>query len=249
MREIRIFVDDATLGSGSALLTGQAARHVSKVLRMTAGQSLTVFDGRGHEYPATIVRCTSSAVELKLGEATTAEKESPLRVTLAMALTRGERMDFAIQKATELGVSEIIPLQSSRSVVHLKAQRAEKRLLHWQRVAASACEQCGRNRLPLLNPVTDLADWLGGLEAPVSYERRLFADPQANPAFAADAATPGTVRLLIGAEGGFTQAEAGLARECGFEAIWLGPRILRAETAAIALLAVMQWQFGDLKAS
>ena len=247
MRDIRIFLDDPELGPGPATLVDQAAKHVARVLRMKSGQSLTIFDGIGHEYLATIERCTGSRVDLNVGERVSVDRESPLRLTLAVAMARGERMDLVIQKATELGATEIVPLQSARTVVQLAPDRAAKRQKHWRHVAISACEQCGRNRLPTIHPVCSLSEWLQSMPGAGDGELRLIADPHGGHALELNGIQARQLRLLTGPEGGFTEAELAIAAGSGFQSVLLGPRILRAETAAIALLAVIQWQLGDLR--
>lgn len=247
MRDIRIFLDDPQLKPGPAALSDQAAKHVARVLRMRAGQSLTVFNGLGPEYTAVIENCSGGRVELNIGDSVIVDRESPLQLTLAMAMARGERMDLVIQKATELGVSVVVPLQSARTVVQLAPERAAKRMQHWRRVAISACEQCGRNRLPVIQPVVSLSDWLQSMPPAAPGELRLLANPRAGKAFEADGASVSRLLLLTGPEGGFTDTESARAAECEFKSVVLGPRILRAETAAIAMLAVMQWQLGDLR--
>ena len=239
-------MDDPKPAPGSLTLTGQQARHVTRVLRMKAGQALTVFDGVGNAFPATIEQVTGNKVELCVGNGEVLNRESALQLSLAMALVRGERMDLVIQKATELGATEIVPISCARSVVQLDSNRAVKRQQHWRRVAISACEQCGRNNLPVIQPVTDLSGWLGGLERIAPDELRVLADPKAGRQFDSEQAPIKRLKLLIGPEGGFTEAEVKLAEDNDFRPVIFGPRILRAETAAVSLLAVVQWQFGDL---
>ncbi|NNF52249.1 MAG: 16S rRNA (uracil(1498)-N(3))-methyltransferase [Gammaproteobacteria bacterium] len=249
MRETRIFVDQPQPGPGLVTLAGQQAKHVCRVLRMKAGQTLTVFDGTGNAYPATIERVAGDTVDLRLGSGTMIDRESTLKITLAMSLVRGERMDLIVQKATELGVSEIVPIQSTRSIVQLGRERAAKRQQHWRRIIISACEQCGRNRLPVIHPVTTYADWLRRIVKAEPGELRLLADPGIGRAFEHRETAVTRIQLLIGPEGGFTEAEIALATENDFRPVLLGPRTLRAETAAISMLSVMQWQMGDLRSS
>lgn len=249
MREVRIFVATPIAGPGPLTLSGQAAIHVLKVLRMRADDELTLFDGKGIEYAARITQCRRDSVAVEVTDQFAVNRESPLHTTLALAVARGERTDLAIQKATELGVTEIIPLVTSRTVVQLSGRRAEGRLTRWRRLAASACEQCGRNSLPGIHAPRAIDDWLHELAPPGENERRLVADPHGNGA--TQLVDPPTAKLvlLIGPEGGLTRAELESACARSFEAITLGPRILRAETAVIALLGIVQWQFGDLAAS
>ncbi len=247
MRPVRIFVGETALCPGPLTLGGQAARHVLKVLRMKPGQPLTLFDGRGGEFPATLLGGARDTLELDVAAGELISRESPLHTRLAIAIPRGERMDIVVQKATELGVSMISPVLTDRSVVRLKGPRAENRRRHWTSVAASACEQCGRNTLPQLEAAQSFAALMLSLDANSPTELRLMPDP------AADTALPGTpqalsaVTMLVGPEGGFTDEEISAAREAGFRTMSLGPRILRTETAAIGLLTLAQLAWGDMQ--
>jgi 16S rRNA (uracil1498-N3)-methyltransferase len=173
------------------------------------------------------------------------ERESPLKVLLAQALSSSEKMDWVVQKATELGVTEIQPIDTERSVARLSAERAAKRLEHWQQVAISACEQCGRNTLPLIHAPLDIMAWLQQMKQ--LPETKLILLPQGATSLHAQAKPQGRVTLLIGAEGGFTQAESDSALLCGFTPIRMGTRVLRTETAAIAGLAALQTLWGDFQ--
>lgn len=247
MRRVRIFVSKGVPGPGPVTVGGQAAKHVLKVLRMKPGQSLVLFDGTGGEFPATLTACGKDSIELSVSPRLDISRESPLRTRLAVAVPRGERMDLVVQKATELGVSEILPVLTERTVVRLGGSRAERRRLHWQNIAASACEQCGRNTLPDVASVQALAALIGGLGAPDSGELRVMPEPLAGDALAIDHESVSTVTLLVGPEGGFTEKEIGAARAAGFQTINLGPRILRTETAAVGMLTVVQWTLGDMR--
>lgn len=248
MRQVRIFVDDQRLAPGAVTVGGQAARHVLRVLRMKPGQQLVLFDGSGGEFPATLTGCGRDRIELDVSPRTGISRESPLETRLAIAVPRRERMDLVIQKATELGASQILPLLSERSVVRLAGSRAERRRLHWLQVAASACEQSGRNQLPEVAAVQDFHDLMGELGALRPGELRLLPDPGAAQRLPAPQHDVAVVTMLIGPEGGFTEKEIGAAGEADFQRIGLGPRILRTETAAISLLGVAQWAWGDLRA-
>lgn len=251
MREIRVHVP-APLASGERLrLPEAAAAHVARVLRLAAGDALAVFDGRGAEHEALIESVKGGRVEVLVGarRAAATGRESPLRVTLLQALARGEKMDWVLQKATELGVARIVPVATERSVVQLDGERAGKRLAHWQGVVASACEQCGRSLLPeVLAPQA-----LEAAAASAPPGLRLVLSPDASlPLAAALAARPEPgdgVSLLIGPEGGLTAAEIAKALRAGFVAVTLGPRVLRTETAAIAALGILQALAGDLGAA
>lgn len=219
------------------------ARHAVRVLRLPPGARIVLFDGRGGEYPASIERIERERVVAAVGAWDGVERESPLAVTLVQALQAGDKMDFTIQKAVELGVAEIVPVESRRSVIRLAGERAAKRVAHWQGVAAAACEQCGRNRVPMVAPVEALDSWLA---RPAGGALRLMLAPGAEVALA-DLAPAGAVQLLIGAEGGLDPQEIVAARQVGFQAVSLGPRILRTETAGLAALAALQTLWGDFK--
>ncbi|MBS1190391.1 MAG: rRNA m(3)U498 methyltransferase [Rhodocyclaceae bacterium] len=219
------------------------ARHAVRVLRLPPGATLTLFDGRGGEYEAHIERIERERVVVALGAWQNIERESSLAITLVQALQAGEKMDFTIQKAVELGVADIVPVESRRSVTRLAGERANKRVAHWQGVAASACEQCGRNQVPVVAPVEALDRWLG---RPADGVLRLMLAPGAEVSLA-DLPPARNVQLLIGAEGGLDPQEVIAARQVGFQAVRLGPRILRTETAGLAALAAMQALWGDFK--
>jgi 16S rRNA (uracil1498-N3)-methyltransferase len=218
------------------------AHHVAHVLRLAAGDALTVFDGRGQEYPAVIERIAKSAVTLRVSAARTVDRESPLEVTLAQGISSGERMDYTVQKAVELGIGAIQPLAVERSVVRLSAERAARRVAHWQAVAIAACEQSGRNRVPPVLPVASLATWLADARADAL---RLTLSPGAASTLRELGRPAGPVVLLIGPEGGLSPREQEDAQAFGFKPLRLGPRVLRTETAAVAALAAMQALWGD----
>lgn len=219
------------------------ARHAVRVLRLPPGASIVLFDGRGGQYEARIERIEKDRVVAALGAWQEIERESALTVTLIQAVQAGEKMDFTIQKAVELGVAEIIPVDSRRSVTKLVGNRAGKRVAHWQGVAASACEQCGRNQVPQVAPLEKLESWLA---RPAGEGLRLILAPDGEFALA-DLALAKNVQLLIGAEGGLDPQEIIAAKQAGFQAVRLGPRVLRTETAALAALAAMQALWGDFR--
>lgn len=204
---------------------------------------MVLFDGRGGEYPAHIERIERDRVFAVLGAWCETECESRLAITLVQALQAGDKMDFTIQKAVELGVRDIVPVESRRSVIRLAGERAAKRVAHWQGVAASACEQCGRNQVPLVAPLEKLENWLA---RPAHGELRLMLAPDAEDTLASIQPV-GQVQLLIGAEGGLDPQEVMAARQAGFQAVRLGPRVLRTETAGLAALAAMQALWGDFR--
>ena len=211
------------------------------VLRLQAGAALTLFDGLGGEYPSLIKRIDKAGLILAVAGRREVSRESPLMAMLAQGISSGERMDYTVQKCVELGIFAIQPLIAQRSVVRLAGERADKRVAHWQSVAAAACEQCGRNQLPAVLPVQPLMKWLG---APVNGARYLLS-PHAATRLRELERPRGTVTLLVGPEGGWNEGEAEAARAAGFTPLSLGPRVLRTETAAVAALAAMQAVWGD----
>ena len=204
---------------------------------------MVLFDGRGGEYLAHIQRIERERVVAELASWQEVERESPLAVTLVQALQAGEKMDFTIQKAVELGVRDIVPVESRRSVLRLSGERAAKRVAHLQGVAASACEQCGRNQVPLVAPLERLDQWLA---RPANGALRLMLAPDADQALA-DLPPASAVQLLIGAEGGLDPQEVLAARQAGFRPVRMGPRVLRTETAGLAALAILQALWGDFR--
>ncbi|WP_409284154.1 16S rRNA (uracil(1498)-N(3))-methyltransferase [Pseudomonas protegens] len=238
MRLSRFFID-APLSLGEHELPEAQAHYIGRVLRMAEGAALQVFDGSGTEFRGTLVEVGKKRVRVQLDESFAGQDESPLQIHLGQGLSRGERMDWAIQKATELGVSEITPIFSERCEVRLKDERADKRLLHWRQVAISACEQCGRSRVPLIHPPVLLADWIKQTQA----DLKLVLHPVAQPL--ESHAKPQTLAFLIGPEGGLSDGEVEQAHSAGFLPARLGPRVLRTETAPVVALAVAQQLWGD----
>jgi len=231
------------LHSGQQLaLPETAAHHASRVLRLQPGDAVTLFNGAGGQFPASIRAIDRHGVIVLIGEWQAIECESPLAITLAQALSTGEKMDFTLQKAVELGVTEIQPLASSRSVVKLSGERAQKRVEHWQNIVIAACEQCGRNRVPLVRPVMPLLTWLSENQGP---GLRLMMSPTAATSLRDLPRPDGPITLLAGPEGGLTDAEIAAAQACGFTSVCLGARILRTETAALAGLSAIQTLWGD----
>ena len=212
-----------------------AARHV-QVLRLQPGAALTLFDGSGAEWPAEVVKMARNAVVVRVGARREVDRELPLNVTLALGVPTNERMDAVVEKATELGVAAIQPLLCERSVLRLAGERADKRREHWQSVAIAACEQSGRNKVPVIEPIRPLSAWLATLGPSTSQETRwLLRTSEATLPGARSAAV--AVIALSGPEGGLSPAEESAAQERGFEPVSLGPRVLRADTAPLALLA------------
>jgi len=237
----RLYCDLALFAESEITLTEGAARHVA-ALRLQSGGALTVFNGLGGEYQASLIDTAKRGTRVRIHEHIAIERESALQITLALGISAGDRMDYSLQKATELGVTAIQPLATERSVVRLAADRAEKRLAHWQNVVIAACEQCGRNRVPQVGPVLALTNYLASVEPG---QRLLMLTPGAALALKQGARTT-AITLLIGAEGGFGPDERAAAELAGFKPVSLGPRILRTETAPVAAIAVLQTLWGDL---
>ncbi len=254
MRMTRVHVD-APLETGALLaLPDGAAQHVSRVLRLGPGATLRLFNGRGGEYEATIEAVRRNEVTVRLGAHDAVERESSLRITLLQGLARGEKMDLILQKATELGVTGLVPVQMTRSTVRLDARNADAKQRHWQSVVISACEQCGRNTVPLVSPPCDFQQslTLSSSHEPASHKLMLAPDDGARSlpewigtGLSADAGAH--VAVLVGPEGGFDTAETAAALASGFTNCRLGPRILRTETAGLAALAALQSLAGDLR--
>ena len=240
----RLFVSQALINGTSVVVEGDRARYLGRVLRLRVGDAITVFDGSGPEWPAMIEGMTKSTATLQLGDSVEAGTESPLSLHLVQGVSRGERMDYVVQKATELGVKRITPVLTEYGVVKLDGERAAKRRDHWQGVAASACEQSGRTRLPLIDAPMSLKQWFG--EKPAEADVDLILRPGAATPLAKVEVPATKACILIGPEGGFSDTEYEDAEIAGFRAVSLGPRILRTETAAAAALAVMQASWGDL---
>ncbi|MDE3737097.1 16S rRNA (uracil(1498)-N(3))-methyltransferase [Pseudomonas resinovorans] len=238
MRLSRFFID-APLALGQHNLPEAQAHYIGRVLRLASGDPVQLFDGSGQEYLGELVEVGKKTVRVELRDAFTGMAESPLRVHLGQGLSRGERMDWAIQKATELGVAQISPIVSERCEVRLKDERADKRLAHWRQVAISACEQCGRSVLPVIHSPVTLADWQRDVQA----DLKLVLHPVAEPL--AGHARPSSLAFLIGPEGGLSEAEVDAAKAAGFHAARLGPRVLRTETAPVVALSVAQQLWGD----
>ncbi|AUG04791.1 16S rRNA (uracil(1498)-N(3))-methyltransferase [Pseudomonas sp. 09C 129] len=238
MRLSRFFID-APLSLGEHELPEAQAHYIGRVLRMAEGDALQLFDGSGNEFRGTLLEVGKKRVVVRLDESFAGQVESPLQIHLGQGLSRGERMDWAIQKATELGVNEITPIFSERCEVRLKDERADKRLAHWRQVAVSACEQCGRSRVPVIHPPVLLADWIKQTQA----DLKLVLHPVAEPLVSH--AKPATLAFLIGPEGGLSDAEVDQAQGAGFLPARLGPRVLRTETAPVVALAVAQQLWGD----
>jgi 16S rRNA (uracil1498-N3)-methyltransferase len=251
----RVYVEAALTAGSRVDLPPDTAAHLAKVLRARAGDELILFNGDGREFNGAIDAVRGSRVAASVGEGRQINRESPLSITLVQCIPRGDRMDFIVQKATELGVARIVPVLSQRSVVRLDKSQAESKANHWRAVAVSACEQCGRNRLPDIEAAQPLLSYLG--ESAPGSRLRLVLEPESAPHGPAAAHGPGAAQgsggtealeaeIAIGPEGGFASDELEAFRVAGFSQVSLGPRILRTETAAIAALVWLQARLGDM---
>ena len=243
MRTIRCFTDQPLAPGGVATLSESATGHLVRVLRLGVGDAVVLFNGVGKDFAATLRSVGKRGAEAEVTDARPVANESPLRITLAQGIARGEKMDWVLQKGTELGVAAFAPVSTDRTEVKLDAERAAKRLAHWQAILVSACEQSGRARLPRLAEPLSLANYAAAEAAPV----KLVLDPTADLGLH-DLSLPAAadVALLVGPEGGLSERDLATARAAGFTGLRLGPRILRTETAGLAAIAALQAVYGDL---
>ena len=243
MRLTRVYIDTPIAIGKGLVIEGSAVNHITRVLRLRSGDALTLFDGRGGEYSARIEEFRRDTVVVTVDGHRGSDRESPLSLTLAQGISRGERMDWIIQKATELGTSRIVPVFTKRSMVKLDEKQAERKLQHWRAIAVAACEQSGRNRIPALAAPLEFFEVMRAGD-PAS--TRLLLSPAAELGID-DLEEVGTgITVLIGPEGGLAESEQQAAVAAGFKPVRLGPRVLRTETAAIAALTIIQHYFGDL---
>ena len=242
MRIPRIYTGQALLGNARIELEPGPSAHVARALRMREGDKLTLFNGEGGEYPAEIAAIDKKKVLVTTGAHQALELESNLHIHLGIAVSRGDRMDWIVQKATELGVDALTPLFTERTEVKLAGDRAAKKIHHWQQIAISACEQCGRNRLPMIHALQELDHWLASTEA----QRKFVLHHRADPAGGASE-KPASIALLVGPEGGLSDQEISMAEQAGFQSLRLGPRVLRTETAPLAAIAILQAHWGDMQ--
>jgi 16S rRNA (uracil1498-N3)-methyltransferase len=240
----RLFVSDPLSNDAELILLGEQAHYLGRVLRSRVGDELFIFNGDPGEWSAAITGISKSTVTLRIGAHKETNTESPLKIHLVQGISRGERMDFVIQKATELGVKRITPVLTNHGMVKLDEQRAEKRQLHWQNVATSACEQSGRTHPPRVDAPIDLNKWFGNKGPQDSTE--LFLRPGATTPLVSVEKPTQKVCLLIGPEGGLSERECEDAEVAGFKAVSVGPRILRTETAAMVAITLAQSSWGDL---
>ena len=244
MRITRLHLDTDLRVGAELELNDRGAHHVARVLRMKPGAALQLFDGHGQEVLSRLLDVGRRRVVVRIESLIQHDVESPLRLFLGQGISRGERMDFTLQKSVELGVSAIVPLWTEHSQVQLDAARLAKRMDHWHGVVVSACEQSGRNILPTLLPPMSLQDWVGE-RAPG--DLGLLMDPEQDQGLGALNTPAGAVRLLVGPEGGLSARECACARQAGFTGIRMGPRVLRTETAGLAALAALQTLWGDFR--
>ena len=244
MRIPRIFIDEPLRAGIVVLLPEQGGEHVARVLRLERGHPLILFIGDGHEYDATLASLAKRAVTAEVERVREVDRESKLHITLAQGVARGEKMDWILQKVTELGVARVVPLVTERTEVKLDEERAERRVAHWRSVVAGACEQSGRTRVPEIEMPVRLDRWLGDLGDDAAL--RLALLPEGDAGLREFAQMDDGVVLCVGPEGGFSENDVGLLKHARFHGLRLGPRILRTETAGIAAMAALQALAGDL---
>ncbi|REF26512.1 16S rRNA m(3)U-1498 methyltransferase [Xenorhabdus cabanillasii] len=242
MRIPRIYHPESLIVGTIINLSDDAANHVGRVLRMSNGQQLQLFDGSNQIFDAEITEASKKAVKVRILEGKLSNRESPLDLHLGQVMSRGEKMEFTIQKSVELGVNTITPLLSERCGMKLDAERLEKKLQQWRKIAISACEQCGRNQIPEIRPVMSLETWCAENDSSL----KLNLHPRASQSINTLPLPVKKVRLLIGPEGGLSAEEIEMTANHQFTDILLGPRVLRTETAALTAITALQVRFGDL---
>ncbi|SRR5579883_657323 len=242
LRKIRIHIDQPLNSGDEITLPQQAASHVARVLRLRAGDPIVLFNGDGNDYAAELTSVVRE-VRARVLDASAAGNESPLCITLAQALARGEKMDWIVQKATELGAIEIVPLITERSEVKLDGSRAEKRAEHWRSVAISACEQSGRARVPAVAAPQPLSAWLASTSSSNATKLALLPEGAFTPRELA--CVENEIVIVVGPEGGFGETDIAALRAADFHGLALGPRVLRTETAGVVAIAALQALYGD----
>lgn len=242
MRDIRVFTDQPLTVDTEIVLEENSAHHLTVVLRLKTGAKIVLFNGTGGEYNATLGQFTGKHVRALISDFTDTNRQSPLYISLGIGLSRGDRMDWVIQKATEVGVAEITPLFTARSEVRLKGDRADKKIRHWRKVAINACEQCYRNIPPIINAPTSPDRWFQSL----STDKKLVLHHRSEQTVSVLRSQQVTsTALLIGPEGGLTDSEISSSLHSGFEPLTIGPRVLRTETAPIVAITLLQSLWGD----
>ena len=245
MRDTRLFTEQPLTPGNQVVLEGNVAQHLGRVLRARAGDHIALFNGDGQEFAATVLTVSKHEVSIDVGEAATPQTESQVYTTLGLCLSRGDRFDWAIQKATELGVGAIAPLYSERVDFNIPQDRMEKRIAHWQQITVSACEQCGRVKVPSITPPQSLVSWVNNVSAEQKWVLHCAEDNSAHDS-AVTHGGPQDAALLIGPEGGLTDQEFTAASAEGFQLLQLGPRVLRTETAPAAALSVLSVFWGEM---
>ena len=241
MRHPRIFLDQALQTDTICTIKDDAAHHIAHVLRMRVGQQLILFNGEEGQFTAEIIAINRHSVDVQVGGYTAIDLESNLDITLVQGISRGQHMDYTLQKAVELGVKKIVPVMTEYGNVKLDNERLAKRHLHWQKIIIGACEQCGRNSLPVLEETRDILDWI----SVDTNQFKLILQPTSDHRLAKLDEPVGHMTLLVGPEGGFSQQEFDFAKRNGYQGLSLGPRILRTETAALAAISACQTLWGD----
>ncbi|WP_373767677.1 16S rRNA (uracil(1498)-N(3))-methyltransferase [Glaesserella sp.] len=243
MRIPRIYHPEPLAGKNNCVLSDEAANHVGRVLRMQEGAELILFDGSNMTFHAVIRHIGKKQIDVAIRSSQTDDRESPLSIHLGQVISRGDRMEFTIQKSVELGVNVITPLWSERCGVKLDGERQDKKIQQWQKIAIAACEQCGRNMIPEIRPIMKLSDWCKEQDGML----KLNLHPRAQYTLKSLPTIPREgVRLLIGSEGGLSPKEIAMTEEEGFTEVLLGKRILRTETASLATITALQLLYGDL---
>lgn len=243
MRIPRIYHPESLIGQSHCILSEDAANHVGRVLRMTEGAEIILFDGSNHIFPARLQALSKKQIIAEILESKLDDRESPLPIHLGQVISRGDRMEFTIQKSVELGVQTITPLWSERCGVKLEGERQDKKLQQWQKIAIAACEQSGRNVVPTIRPIMKLTDWCAEQDEML----KLNLHPRAKYTIRQlPHIPPAGVRLLIGSEGGLSPAEIAMTEQQGFTEVLLGKRVLRTETASLVAITALQVCFGDI---
>ena len=242
MRIPRIYHPESLTVGTQVALCEDAANHVGRVLRMGKGQAIQLFDGSNHVFEAVITDAGKKNVTVEIQSSALDDRESPIHIHLGQVMSRGDKMEFTIQKSIELGVSLITPLFSERCGVKLDAERLNKKIQQWQKIAIAACEQCGRNQVPEIRPAMDLEAWCAEQDEGL----KLNLHPRASDSINTLPLPVERVRLLIGPEGGLSAEEIAMTARYQFTDILLGPRVLRTETTALTAITALQVRFGDL---
>jgi len=244
MRDIRVHTKQPLSSGTEIILDDFAAKHIGTVLRLNPGKFVTIFNGEGGEFKSTITKIKRNKITLLVGEHVKTTNESPLNIHLGIGISRGDRMDTVIQKSTEVGVTEITPLFTERVGVKLQNDKLKSRLLHWQKVCISACEQSHRTKIPIINSPKKIENWIQSAPA----QKKIMLDPKGKTQISTLKNNNAIVdiSLLIGPEGGFSAREVEIAKNSEFDQISLGPRILRTETAPIVAISIFQSMWGDI---